>query len=151
MKDFEVVPSSTKEASPTSLQDVPHLLRSSSYPEDHVSCKEVSGVRSSPPSNGGSDTPLVPLDNTSACNVSASENIVLYSNNGCSSLDVPSPHEKLKHAGKDDVQASAVLESFKLVLRFLKRTIDGIGCATRIAIKCGKLGIASEVCRNIFR
>lgn len=144
---FEVIPSSTTEARPTLLHNVPHLLRSSSS-EDHLSCKEVSGIRSSPFLNGGTDSALVLLDNTSGCNVSASDNIVLYSNSGCCNLDVPLPHEKPKHAGEENgkVQAEAALTSFKVFLGLLTRTKDSIGCVTRIAIECGKLGLASEVC-----
>ncbi|KAK1372948.1 Glutathione peroxidase [Heracleum sosnowskyi] len=147
VKDFEVFPSSPKEARPTSLQDVPHLLLSRSDSEDHSSCKDVSDIGSSPSSNGGSDSVLVPLDNTSGCNVTAADNVVLYSNNGCCSLDAPSPHEYPKHAGKENgkVQASDALASFKVFLRLLTRTKDSIGCVTRIALECGKLGIASEV------
>lgn len=141
VKDFEVFPSSPKEARPTSLQDVPHLLPSGSDSEDHSSCKDVSGIRSSSSSTGGSDSALVPLDDTSGCNVSAADNV-----------DAPSPHEYPKHAGKENgkVQASEALASFKVFLRFLTRTKDSIGCATRVALKCGKLGIASEVCYSIF-
>ncbi|KAL8092734.1 protein HUA2-LIKE 3-like isoform X2 [Apium graveolens] len=147
VKDFEVFPSTPKEARPTSLQDVLHLLPSKSDLEDHSSCKDVSGIRSSPSLTGGPDSALVPHDDTSGCNVSAADNIVPYSNNGCCSVDAPSPHEYPKHAGKENgkVQASDTLESFKALLRSLTRTKDSIGCLTRIALKCGKLGISSEV------
>lgn len=84
--------------------------------------------------------------------MAASGNVVLHSNNGCCSLDAPSPHEYPKHAGKENgkVQASDALASFKVFLRLLTRTKDSIGCVTRIALECGKLGIASEVRHSIF-
>lgn len=149
MKNLKVIPSPTTDARTTSLQDLPHLLRSCSHSEYHLSHKEVPGIRSSSSPTGGLvSTVRAPPPNTSACNMPSSDRISLLTNDGSCSLDVPLPHEKLKHAEKQNgkVEANAALTLFEDNLGLLTRTKDSIGRATRIAIECGRLGVASKVC-----
>ncbi|KAK1399010.1 Glutathione peroxidase [Heracleum sosnowskyi] len=128
VKDLKVIPSPNTEARTTSLRDLPHLLQSSSHSEDQLSHKEVLGICSSLTPDGGlASTARAPSHNASACNLSASENISLHRNDGCRSLDVPLPLEKLNHAGKQNgiVEANAALTSFGDNLGLLRRTKDG--------------------------
>ncbi|KAL8148942.1 protein HUA2-LIKE 2-like isoform X2 [Apium graveolens] len=192
VKDLKVIQSPNIEARTTSLQDLPHLLRSTSHSEDNLSHKKVPGICSSSSLTGGLVSTTQAPSHVSACNMSASDNILLLKNDGCCDLDVPLPPEKLKHAGKQNskeeasaaltsfednlglptrtkdgfcsldvhlphekikhvgkqngkIEANATLKSFEENLGLLTRTKDSIGRATRIAIECGKLGVASEV------
>ncbi|KAA8543211.1 hypothetical protein F0562_021294 [Nyssa sinensis] len=69
------------------------------------------------------------------------------------------PHLSRSHLGDKDVsgkcnnkaEATAALASFKAILGTLTRTKDSIGRATRIAIDCGKFGIAAKVMEIIVR
>lgn len=195
VEDLKVIQSPNTEAGTTFLQDLPHLLWSSSHSEDQLSHKKIPGIRSSSSPTGGLvSTAQAPSHIVPACNMSASDNSSLLRNDGCCSLDVPLPREKLKHAGKQNgkeeasaaltsfednlglptrtkdgccsldvplprekikhggkqngkVEANAALTSFEDYLGLLTRTKDSIGRATRIAIECGKLGVASKVCK----
>ncbi|KAL1816670.1 hypothetical protein ACET3Z_019244 [Daucus carota] len=156
LKDIKGITSPSTEARTTSIQDLPQLLQSSSHSEDHSSHREVAGMCSSMSLTGGlvsTSRAPPPPHNTSACNMPASDSSSLLRNDGCCSLDVPLRHEKVRHAGKQNgkVEANAALTSFEDYLGLLTRTKDSIGRATRIAIECGKLGVASKVVEILAR
>lgn len=134
-----------------------------SYPNEYLSEKHVSGVRSSPSlTDGGDLLAQASPPNTSGCRISTSDSSNIIQDNGSCSPDVDLQHKRTSTPVDEDekseavvcqrpksvsrnAEARAALLSFETMLGTLTRTKDSIGRATRVAIDCGKLGVASKV------
>ncbi|XP_068311945.1 protein HUA2-LIKE 2-like isoform X2 [Pyrus communis] len=141
-----------------------------SYPNEYLGDKNVSGIRSSPSLTDGGDSiaHASPL-NTSACHMSTSDSSNILQNNGSCSPDGDLQNRRtssiqLGEDGKSESVVSqrsksvskyseihATLLSFDTMLGTLTRTKESIGRATRVAMDCGKLGVAAKVLEILAR
>ncbi|CAL5357529.1 unnamed protein product [Camellia sinensis] len=130
----------------------PHRSCSSSISDNHLVDKDVSGVRSSSPTDALDSSARMSPPST-ICNMSKSDSNSILESNVCYSPDVQLQHAKSKNVGKwsNKAEATAVLGSFEALLGTLKRTKESIGRATRIAIDCAKFGIAVKVVEILAR
>lgn len=140
-----------------------------SYPNEYLSEKHVSGVQSSPSlTDGGDLLAQASPPNTSGCRISTSDSSNIIQDNGSCSPDVDLQHKRTSTPVDEDekseavvcqrpksvgryAEARAALFSFETMLGTLTRTKDSIGRATRVAIDCGKLGVASKVLEILAR
>ncbi|KAM1169409.1 hypothetical protein ACFX13_031904 [Malus domestica] len=141
-----------------------------SYPNEYLGDKNVSGIRSSPSLTDGGDSiaHASPL-NTSGCRMSTSDSSNILQNNGSCSPDGDLQNKRtssiqLGEDGKSESVVSqrpksvskyseihATLLSFDTMLGTLTRTKESIGRATRVAMDCGKLGVAAKVLEILAR
>ncbi|XVE73179.1 hypothetical protein DITRI_Ditri11bG0096500 [Diplodiscus trichospermus] len=141
---------------------------------DDNSDKDVVGVRLSPTSADGVDSPpRISPSNASICHVSTSESANIIQSNGyCSPNDQSGPNKSLCASVADDegkadsvaserpksvskcsnyTEAHAALSSFENMLAILTRTKESIARATRMAIDCAKFGVSAKVVEIVAR
>lgn len=150
-----------KEVKHTHIEKDPSSV---SCPNEYLTEKHVAGVRSSPSlTDGGDSLAQASPPNTSACRISTSDSSNILQDNGSCSPDVDLQHKRTSTPPVDEderseavvcqrsksvsryAEALAALSSFETILGTLTRTKDSIGRATRVAIDCGKIGVASKV------
>ncbi|XP_027353414.1 protein HUA2-LIKE 2-like [Abrus precatorius] len=138
-------------------------MNSVSISNDYSGEKGNLGILSSPSlTDGRVCLPQGSPPNTSVCNISTSDSSNILQNGSCSpdvhqKNDLSAPVDGWKDAsgtvaihqsrsvGKSTEAGDAALLYFEAMLGTLTRTKESIGRATRIAIDCGKFGIATKV------
>ncbi|KAM2898819.1 hypothetical protein COP2_008316 [Malus domestica] len=135
-----------------------------SYPNEYLGEKNASGIRSCPSlTDGGDSLAHASPPNTSGCHMSTSDSSNILQNNGSCSPDGDLQNKRtastiLGEDGKSEsvvsqrpksvgryAEVHATLLSFETMLGTLTRTKESIGRATRVAMDCGKLGVAAKV------
>ncbi|XP_050366914.1 protein HUA2-LIKE 2 isoform X1 [Argentina anserina] len=165
-KDIQEMLDAVIEVKHNQIEKVPSSV---SYPEEYLTGKHVAGVRSSPPlTDGGDFLAQTSPPSTSGCHISTSDSSNILQNNGSCSPDINLQHKRASTPVDEDEKSEAVvcqgpksvsryaealaaLSSFETILGTLTRTKDCIGRATRIAIDCGKIGVASKVLEILAR
>ncbi|KAL6217372.1 hypothetical protein ACLB2K_010589 [Fragaria x ananassa] len=166
-KDVKDMLDALKEVKHTHIEKDPSSV---SCPNKYLTEKHVAGVRSSPNlTDGGDSLAQASPPNTSACRISTSDSSTILQDNGSCCPDVDLQHKRTSTPPVDEderseavvcqrsksvsryAEALAALSSFETILGTLTRTKDSIGRATRVAIDCGKIGVASKVLEILAR
>ncbi|XP_052170409.1 protein HUA2-LIKE 2-like [Diospyros lotus] len=148
----DVLTSTSAKVMVASAQGPSNLSHSTSKSDDRSGDKDVSGIRSSSsPADGLDSTARVSLPNSSIYSISVSGNNNILGNNGYCSPEQHSATSKHLAKWRNRAESTAALASFEAVLATLTRTKESIGRATRIAIDCAKIGVASKVVEVLAR
>ncbi|KAL0371340.1 UNVERIFIED_CONTAM: protein HUA2-LIKE 3 [Sesamum angustifolium] len=127
------------------------LFHSTSVSDDQMDDRAVSVTQSSSSLTDGPDSVARESPpGSSICNISASDNNHSLENSSACGPDVQFHLEKAKLVGKSSGKGDS-LSSFEAVIGSLTRTKDSIGRATRIAIDCAKIGLATKVVEVLAR
>ncbi|XP_062019675.1 protein HUA2-LIKE 2 [Rosa rugosa] len=164
-RDVKDVMDAVKEVKHKQIEKGPSSV---SDPTEYLTEKHVAGVRSSPSlTDGGDSLAQASPPNTSGCRISTSDSSNILQNNGSCSPDVDMHKRTSTPVDEDEnseavvcqrpksvsryAEALAALSSFETMLGTLTRTKDSIGRATRVAIDCGKIGVASKALEILAR
>ncbi|XP_025888857.1 protein HUA2-LIKE 2 [Solanum lycopersicum] len=142
-KNISVTSSSSPEkVVDASLKEL-HVSGLSSVSDDQFGDKAVSTTLSS---SSHDSFVRISTPNTLTCNMSTVDSS-MHVSIGSSSPLPHQLHDKQKTSGKlsSRGEANGALGSFEAALGILTRTKESIGRATRVALDCAKLGVASEV------